>query len=765
VIAALLPLIFPFVSMITLAVVSDGSFLHTIEEGGVWSFVVMALAAFAGLVCAVLLFLAGRGMRVPAAIGIFVAALPWLGGLAGMRLGISMAASAVAYADAASRATMMAKGISEASSARLFGTTLSASLLGAMAVGWAIASLGQRAPNRKALLALPFGVLGAIGMVAMVVLMFQNAGGGVLLILLSGLGAMLALALGGWGAGGDVPHGRGAALAAAAGLAAWFGSIAAAYAIETSGIRNAFGAVAMADAASKATMLAMGASEMAAATRGAMFGGVVLALAAVGLAIYGATRARPSAGRIAGGVAAVLVVALVWALDGVAARGAGTALEEVSQPPWAGISGFQPAPVVGVGADPGDMAPLQAVVATDRVTILRGGTVVPLSAGVDPASRAPLVQAFRAFLPAAGATPAAPSDEVDADRRRMIEEMLRPRNEWGGDGGDRPPYLVLAIDGRVPGPALRNLIEAAREAGARAIRIDGEPPVSPERRAMFEELRDDAPIMAALLRSVTSTQVDLAGATLDAELASDPVVYFATIDAAPRVEVRTRPGAPAAPFTVDTTSELASRGYWDRPAVDGPPARVYLAIGDGATVAQVLAVTERLAAENRIPVLLGGPLPQATREPAAPPAGVLGVLGGGGFGEGLIGLGDLGTIGGGGLGDPPAGGAVNVRAGDANVRGSLSRDVIQRVIRRHLNEVRYCYERGLAGDPSLQGRVTVSFIISPSGNVQSASVADSTLSNPGIESCITNAVNRWTFPRPEGGIVMVNYPFVLQSSP
>ena len=34
-------------------------------------------------------------------------------------------------------------------------------------------------------------------------------------------------------------------------------------------------------------------------------------------------------------------------------------------------------------------------------------------------------------------------------------------------------------------------------------------------------------------------------------------------------------------------------------------------------------------------------------------------------------------------------------AGDADVRGSLSAEVIKRVIRRHMNEVRFCYEQGL----------------------------------------------------------------------
>jgi len=151
--------------------------------------------------------------------------------------------------------------------------------------------------------------------------------------------------------------------------------------------------------------------------------------------------------------------------------------------------------------------------------------------------------------------------------------------------------------------------------------------------------------------------------------------------------------------------------------------------------------------------------------------------GGGGTGEGTIGLGNLGTIGhggGGGTGSGYGRGAgglrgrnarvPRIRTGNADVRGSLSREVIRRVIRRHINEVRFCYEQELNARPDLEGRVLVSFIISPTGAVQSATVGNSTINNARVESCIVTAVRRWTFPAPDGGgVVGVNYPFVLSS--
>jgi len=152
--------------------------------------------------------------------------------------------------------------------------------------------------------------------------------------------------------------------------------------------------------------------------------------------------------------------------------------------------------------------------------------------------------------------------------------------------------------------------------------------------------------------------------------------------------------------------------------------------------------------------------------------------GGGGTGEGTIGLGNVGTIGhggGGGTGSGYGRGAggfrgrdakvPQIRSGNADVRGSLSKEVIRRVIQRHINEVRFCYEQELNSRPDLSGRVQVKFIVSPSGAVQAANVESSTLGAARAETCIAAAVRRWTFPAPDGGgIVIVSYPFVLENA-
>ncbi len=152
--------------------------------------------------------------------------------------------------------------------------------------------------------------------------------------------------------------------------------------------------------------------------------------------------------------------------------------------------------------------------------------------------------------------------------------------------------------------------------------------------------------------------------------------------------------------------------------------------------------------------------------------------GGGGTGERLTGEGALRTIGmrdgGGPGGSHDHGRGVGLLAGRqirhppevvgccASVRGSLDREIIRRIVRRHLNEVRFCYDEALVARPTLAGRVVVQFSIAPTGRVLASLLQSSTLGATAAEACIVNAVKRWEFPAPEGGgLVMVSYPFQL----
>lgn len=88
---------------------------------------------------------------------------------------------------------------------------------------------------------------------------------------------------------------------------------------------------------------------------------------------------------------------------------------------------------------------------------------------------------------------------------------------------------------------------------------------------------------------------------------------------------------------------------------------------------------------------------------------------------------------------------------------SIDRELIRRVIREHLPEVRACYAAGLARDPSLAGTVVLAFTIGIEGSVADASIASSTLSDAAVGECIATAALGWRFFR--GATVRVRYPF------
>ncbi len=151
--------------------------------------------------------------------------------------------------------------------------------------------------------------------------------------------------------------------------------------------------------------------------------------------------------------------------------------------------------------------------------------------------------------------------------------------------------------------------------------------------------------------------------------------------------------------------------------------------------------------------------------------------GGGGTGYGTIGLGNTGLIGKGGGGGTGSGygrgsgagfgGAgkrvPQVRQAKAQVTGSLDKDIIRRIVRAHINEIRSCYNQGLSKDPNLKGRVTIKFTIGQDGKVTKAEVDATTLGNQAVETCMEKALLRWLFPKPAGGgVVSVTYPFVLE---
>jgi hypothetical protein len=145
--------------------------------------------------------------------------------------------------------------------------------------------------------------------------------------------------------------------------------------------------------------------------------------------------------------------------------------------------------------------------------------------------------------------------------------------------------------------------------------------------------------------------------------------------------------------------------------------------------------------------------------------GMLGMLDGDG-GDGIFfggdaGLGVRGGVGVGGLSHTPK---SQLRMGSLTVNGRLPQ-VIQRIVRQNFGRFRLCYENGLRSNPSLQGRVSVKFVIAADGSIKSMLDSGSDMPDQGVTSCVVHGFGNLSFPQPEGGIVTVIAPLVFSPAP
>ena len=89
---------------------------------------------------------------------------------------------------------------------------------------------------------------------------------------------------------------------------------------------------------------------------------------------------------------------------------------------------------------------------------------------------------------------------------------------------------------------------------------------------------------------------------------------------------------------------------------------------------------------------------------------------------------------------------------------------IQRVMAAARPRLRACYDKGLAQDPSLGGKIPVTIIIGTDGKVTAASIGNgATLQSPVVTTCVLAVTRSLVFP-PADTSSTVNYPLVFNSS-
>lgn len=146
-------------------------------------------------------------------------------------------------------------------------------------------------------------------------------------------------------------------------------------------------------------------------------------------------------------------------------------------------------------------------------------------------------------------------------------------------------------------------------------------------------------------------------------------------------------------------------------------------------------------------------------------------LGAGGTAEGLGGLGTKGRgsgksgygTGGGNFGAP-----LTEPFKAADKAPALDKSIVDATIKKHMNGIRYCYQKQLNTNPDLSGKVVVQFTINHLGQVQDASIKKSTWNNKEVgqlvNSDLISKFSELQFDKPKGGgIVVISYPFIFDA--
>ncbi|NOZ01627.1 MAG: AgmX/PglI C-terminal domain-containing protein, partial [Deltaproteobacteria bacterium] len=104
----------------------------------------------------------------------------------------------------------------------------------------------------------------------------------------------------------------------------------------------------------------------------------------------------------------------------------------------------------------------------------------------------------------------------------------------------------------------------------------------------------------------------------------------------------------------------------------------------------------------------------------------------------------------------PAKAEVEVK--ETRQAGFCEKGAVARVMRGRSGAYRACYEMQLQRHPELSGRIQIRFTIEPNGSVSGVKTIRNEL-NAKVASCIVKQVSTLKFPKPDGGVCVIRWPF------
>jgi hypothetical protein len=101
--------------------------------------------------------------------------------------------------------------------------------------------------------------------------------------------------------------------------------------------------------------------------------------------------------------------------------------------------------------------------------------------------------------------------------------------------------------------------------------------------------------------------------------------------------------------------------------------------------------------------------------------------------------------------------SIRLRDGISAPGPRLPPEVILRVLRTRWPTFKRCYASELPSNPSLQGRVSVRFLIDRTGAVAWVGDFGSDIPDSAVTQCVLSTIHGLAFPAPEGGTVTPSY--------
>lgn len=297
---------------------------------------------------------------------------------------------------------------------------------------------------------------------------------------------------------------------------------------------------------------------------------------------------------------------------------------------------------------------------------------------------------------------------------------------------DASGTFTIEVDRRTDGATLQAFFDAAARASIERVEIVGSRP--PPSREVMAAAGIHAVYVALAARGPGAIEVQTS-----VGLPED--VLRATVRTGAPLALESRPG------------EVVETVPLGGPSVEGRGRRVLLTLAPSVTASHVVQAVAALQDSDFVVAVGQSDPPDQETVEGLGEYGLTGV-------SGVVGLENVGSV----SHDADARRKVRPKVvpGRSQVRGTLDKNIIQRVVRAHRAKIRYCYERELVKQPKLAGKVVTSFVVSAQGSVSSATVKKSTLGSKGAEQCIVSALKRMKFPKPNGGgIVMITYPFIF----